>query len=53
MLEFDRIVEQLQASREQINARWQGESMDRLSAEATVVLHTHNVQRYSARWLVS
>lgn len=49
--DFDRIVAQLVASREQINARWGGPEMERLGAGGTVVLHTHNVQQYSAAWL--
>lgn len=48
--EFDRIVGQLLASGEEVNARWTGPEMDRLGA-GTVVLHTHNVQQYSATWL--
>ncbi len=49
--DFDRIVVQLQGSREDVNAQWQGAAMDRLGAKNTVVVHTHNVQNYSARWL--
>ena len=43
--DFDRIVEQLEASGEDINARWDAADAD------TVVVHTHNVQQYSAVWL--
>lgn len=49
--EFDRIVAQLAASGEDLNARWSGPEVDRLSDSSTVVLHTHNVQQYSAVWL--
>jgi len=50
--EFDRIVAQLTASQqEETNARCQGPHMERLGAAQTVVLHTHNVQIYSALWL--
>ena len=49
--EFDRIVEQLQKSGEDINARWQGSEMDRLDGGNSEIIHTHNVQRYSAIWL--
>lgn len=49
--DFDRIVAQLLASDEEINARWSGPEMDRIGAAGTVVLHTHNVQQYSAAWL--
>ncbi|MCX7800718.1 MAG: phytanoyl-CoA dioxygenase family protein [Fimbriimonadales bacterium] len=49
--DFDRIVAQLLGSGENVNARWGGPEMERLGAQATTVVHTHNVQRYSARWL--
>jgi phytanoyl-CoA hydroxylase len=49
--DFDRIVVQLQRSGENVNARWRGESMDELDGGASTVIHTHNVHRYSARWL--
>lgn len=50
-IDFDRIVDQVTASGEQINATWSGPEMDRISAKDAVVLHTHNVQQYSARWM--
>jgi ectoine hydroxylase-related dioxygenase (phytanoyl-CoA dioxygenase family) len=49
--DFDRIVEQLVASGEQINARWGGPEMERIGGPGTQVLHTHNVQQFSAVWL--
>lgn len=49
--EFDRIVAQLQRGNEETNARWRGPEMERLGAANTEVLHTHNVQHYSAAWL--
>ncbi len=49
--DFDRIVTQLQGGGEDANAKWKGAAMDRLGAANTVVVHTHNVQNYSARWL--
>ena len=49
--DFDRIVEQLLGSNQEVNARWTGPEMDRLGASGTVVIHTHNVQQYSAAWL--
>ena len=49
--DFDRIVGQLQRSGENVNARWRGENMDVLDGGASTIIHTHNVQRYSARWL--
>lgn len=49
--EFDRIVEQLRSSGEDVNARWGGPRMEAPDAAGTEVLHTHNVQHYSAAWL--
>jgi phytanoyl-CoA hydroxylase len=49
--DFDRIVAQLAASGESINARWSGPEMERIGGPGTQVLHTHNVQQYSAVWL--
>src|ERR1041384_8603164 len=48
--DFDRIVEQMIASREHLNARWSGPEMEKIGGD-TVVLHTHNVQQYSSAWL--
>ena len=52
-LDFDRIVRQLQASGEDIDARWEGEYTDALDGGASRIIHTHNVQRYSATWLAA
>ena len=49
-IDFDRIVEQLLAGDEAVNATWGGPEMKQLGAEKLVVLHTHNVQQFSARW---
>lgn len=49
--DFDRIVDQLLGGAEEVNARWSGPEMDRLGASGTVVVHTHNVQMYSAAWM--
>lgn len=49
--DFDRIVGAMLASGEEINARWGGGQMDALDGGNSVVLHTHNVQQYSAVWL--
>ncbi|MEM8685529.1 MAG: phytanoyl-CoA dioxygenase family protein, partial [Pseudomonadota bacterium] len=49
--DFDRIVEQLEQSGERINARWDSEHTDKLDGGASRIIHTHNVQRYSACWL--
>lgn len=48
--EFDRIVAQISSTGEHTNARWSGPEMDKLGAAGTVVVHTHNVQQYSALW---
>ncbi|HEX8372731.1 MAG TPA: phytanoyl-CoA dioxygenase family protein [Chthoniobacterales bacterium] len=49
--DFDRIVDQLQRGKEQVDARWTGAAMERLGALGTSVIHTHNVQTFSATWL--
>ena len=49
--DFDRIVQQLENSGECINARWEGAQTDELDGGESRIIHTHNVQRYSARWL--
>lgn len=48
--DFDHIVEQLQRGTEEANARWRGDAMEKLDSGDSVVLHTHNVQCYSATW---
>jgi len=49
--DFERIVDRLISSGEDVNARWTGVEADRVGGSNTVVLHTHNVQQYSAAWL--
>ncbi len=49
--DFDRIVRQLTASGEAIDATWDGAMNDGLKASDDVILHTHNVQKYSRTWL--
>lgn len=49
--DFDRIVEQLKASKEDISARWGGDAMRDISSSDSVIYHTHNVQSYSPNWL--
>lgn len=49
--DFDRIVDQLEESGEEINARWKGAATDDLDGGKSRIVHTHNVQRYSSRWL--
>lgn len=48
--DFDRIVEQILSSGEHVNATWGGPEMERRQTQKLVVLHTHNVQQYSAVW---
>lgn len=43
--DFDRIVAQITVAGEDVNARWSK------AQEGSVVVHTHNVQQYSAAWL--
>lgn len=49
--DFDRIVDQMSASGEHNNATWTGPEMQRIATKNAVVLHTHNVQQYSAVWM--
>ena len=49
--EFDRIVSQLQESGEYINARWGSELTKDIEQSETQVIHTHNVQSYSAEMM--
>src|SRR5687767_10337620 len=49
--DFDRIVNQLHGSGENVNARWGGDEMKRLDGGNSVIVHTHNVQCFSARWM--
>ena len=49
--EFDRIVSQLQRSGEYINARWGSELTKEIEYSETEVIHTHNVQSYSAEMM--
>jgi len=48
--EFDRIVAQILSTGEQVNARWSGPAMQEAADQNLVVLHTHNVQQFSAAW---
>ncbi|ORX40130.1 hypothetical protein BD324DRAFT_616435 [Kockovaella imperatae] len=50
-VDFDRIVQQISSANEDINATWTGPEMKRLGGNDKVVLHTHNVQQYSAHWM--
>lgn len=49
--DFDRIVAQIAASGEQVDATWEGPQTARLAGRNDVILHTHNVQKYSRTWL--
>jgi len=49
--DFDRIVSQIINSGERVNARWGGDTMNKLDGGESVIFHTHNVQTYSAAWL--
>ena len=47
---FDKIVRQLTASGEPIDATWAGPEMEQHGSSSNLVVHTHNVQQYSAVW---
>lgn len=49
--DFNRIVTQLVASNEEIDARWKGPEVEKLGGMSTRVIHTHMVEQYSAVWL--
>ncbi len=49
--DFDRVVEQLLKSDENVNARWGGKLMDALDGGESVIIHTHNIQSFSAVWM--
>ncbi|MCC7264827.1 MAG: phytanoyl-CoA dioxygenase family protein [Candidatus Latescibacteria bacterium] len=49
--DFDRIVGQLLGSGERVNARWGSPLTKGIEADDSVILHTHNVQSFSAVWL--
>ncbi len=49
--EFDRIVVQIKAAEESVDATWRGASIKKIKARDDVVVHTHNVHRFSAAWL--
>lgn len=49
--DFDRVVDQLVKSDENVNARWGGRLMDALDGGESVIIHTHNIQSFSGVWL--
>ena len=51
VIEFDHIVTQLQESGESINARWGSKLTQDIEETDSEVIHTHNVQSYSAKML--
>ena len=46
--EFDKIVNQLKDSKENINARWGSTLTSNIEHQDSMVIHTHNVQNYSS-----
>ena len=48
---YDAIVRQLIASSDKIDATWKGKATKHLKAANDIILHTHNVHRYSRTWL--
>jgi len=51
MTDFDHIIDQLQGSGELVDATWDGPETKKLLGENNTILHTHNVQQFSAVWL--
>ncbi len=49
--DFDGIVLQLTTSGEVVDATWDGGETDKIARSGDVILHTHNVQKYSRTWL--
>jgi len=49
--DFDYIIDQLQGSGETIDGTWNGSEIEKLVGENSTILHTHNVQQFSAVWL--
>ncbi|MBA2480753.1 MAG: phytanoyl-CoA dioxygenase family protein [Planctomycetes bacterium] len=48
--DFDRVVDQLVSSGEAINARWGNDTTTAIDGGGTEVIHTHQIQKYSAAW---
>ena len=49
--EFDKIVNQLKDSKENINAHWGSTLTSNIEQHDSMVIHTHNVQNYSSTLL--
>jgi phytanoyl-CoA hydroxylase len=48
--DFDRIVDQLLDSGEEVARRWVGAATDKIAPQGSFWVNTHNVQIYSAAW---
>lgn len=51
--DFDRIVDQLLASGDRIDATWDGTETAKILRPGDRILHTHNVQKFSRVWLTA
>ncbi len=49
--DFDRVVDRLVKSDENVNARWGGKLMDELDGGESIIIHTHNIQSFSGAWM--
>lgn len=49
--EFDKIVNQMTASGEVVDATWGGAAIKGIASQSDKIFHTHNVQKYSSRWM--
>ena len=49
--DFDQIAGRLKQDTIRNNARWHGSQTDELDGGNSVILHTHNIQSYSAAWM--
>jgi ectoine hydroxylase-related dioxygenase (phytanoyl-CoA dioxygenase family) len=49
--DFDRVVDQIKKSGENINARWGSKLTEHIESQDSSVIHTHNVQGYSHQML--
>jgi hypothetical protein len=50
--DFDRIVKQVVANERAVNEGWKGDPTERLKdGKPTELIHTHQVQIYSEKWL--
>ena len=49
--DFHHTVHQLKNSGEDINAQWSGKPVEDFKAKPGIVIHTHNIQKFSATWM--